>query len=113
MDVRQYYRKIREVEAVLTEPYPLLVSLDTPDGGKAGLVSEVSRTLAARMIVEGCAVLASEAEQEQYWERQAEMKKSLEKAEMARRVQVAIITDSDLQSQTVKTECVDSLKKRK
>lgn len=36
MDVRQYYRKIREVEADLRETYPLVISLETSDGGKAG-----------------------------------------------------------------------------
>lgn len=96
MDVKQYYRKIREVEATLTESFPLIVSLDTPDGGKAGLTSEVSREMAAKMIVEGRAVPASEKEKDAYREHQRAMKKTLEKAELARRVQVAIITDSDL-----------------
>ncbi len=99
MDVKQYYRKIREIEATLIDSYPLMISLDTSDGGKAGLVSEVSRELAAKMIVEGRALIASLNEQEQYRQQQAAMKRSLEKAELARRVQVAIITDSDLQSQ--------------
>lgn len=99
MDVKQYYRKIREVEASLNESYPLVISLETSDGGKAGLVCEVSRELAAKMIAEGRSVLASEKEKELYRQQQATTKRAAEKAELARRVQVAIITDSDLQSQ--------------
>ena len=53
MDLRQYFKKIRETEAALTEPFPLVVSLHTEDGGKPGMVSEVSREVAAKMIVEG------------------------------------------------------------
>ena len=96
MDVKQYYRKIREAESGIQDEYPLMVSLETTDGGKAGVMSEVSRENAAKMIVEGCAVLATQEEQELYRERQAAAKKKVEAAELARRVQVAIISESDL-----------------
>jgi hypothetical protein len=100
MDVKQYYRKLSEVEAGITEVYPVVVSLETADGGKAGVLCEVSRPVAAKMIVEGCAVLASGAEKELYLEQQANARKLAEKAEMARRVQVAIISESDLKTPT-------------
>jgi hypothetical protein len=96
MDLKQYYRKINELEASLTDKYPVVVSLETPDGGKAGVVAEVSRPIAAKLVIEGRAVLASVAEKAQYLEQQAIAKQQAEKAEMARRVQVAIITDRDL-----------------
>jgi hypothetical protein len=99
MDLKQYFRKIRQVEAGLSETFPLVVSLETPDGGKPGLVSEVSREEAAKMIVEGRAVLASEEEKELYREQQARAKEAAEKAELAKRVQVAIISDRDLKHQ--------------
>lgn len=100
MDVKQYYRKVREVEVTVSDPYPLVMSLETSDGGKAGRVSEVSRELAAKLIVEGRVVLASEQDKELYHQRQAAMKKAADKAEFARRVQVAIVSDSDLLSRT-------------
>ena len=93
MDLRHYFKKIRETEASLTEPFPLIVSLDTPEGGKSGVVSEVSRELAAKMLVEGRAVLANEHEKHAYDERQSATKKAADKADLARRLQVAIITD--------------------
>lgn len=98
MDVRQYYRKVREVESNLQDQYPLMVSLETSDGGKAGVLSEVSREIAAKTIVEGHAVLATQEEKERYRELQAAAQKRVEKAELARRVQVAIISESDLQA---------------
>jgi len=96
VDVKQYYRKVGEAESNIHEQYPLLVSLETEDGGKAGVMSEVTREIAAKMIVEGRAALATQADKEQYCERQASAKKSVESAELARRVQVAIISETDV-----------------
>ena len=95
MDLRQYFRKIREIEAVLIEPYPLLVSLETSDGGKAGTFCESSRANAARMIAEGRAVLATPEQVEEFRTQQATARKAAEKAEMAKRIQVAIVTEPD------------------
>ncbi len=99
MDLRQYFRKIREVEAALKDNFPLLVSLETADGGKAGLITELPRFDAAKMIVDGRAVPASEEEKEFYREQQISAKNASEKAELARRVQIAIITDDGLKHQ--------------
>ncbi len=98
MDLRRYFRKMREVEAELIEQYPLIVSLETSDGGKPGLVSEVAREIAAKMIVEGKAALATESEREAYRKEQANIKAAAHKAEFARRLQVAIVADPELQA---------------
>jgi hypothetical protein len=96
MDLKQYFRKIRQIEATLSEIFPLVVSLETPDGGKPGLVSEISREHAAKLIVEGRAVLASEEEKELYRDQQASAREAAEKSELAKRVQIAIVSDRDL-----------------
>lgn len=96
MDLRQYFRKMREVEATLSEPYPIVSSLETADGGKMGIISEVPRAVAAQMIVEGRAVLASEPEQERFRRQQEEARAIAERAEAAKRLQVAFITDPRL-----------------
>ncbi len=98
MDVKQYFRKLREVETSLTEAYPLVISLETSDGGKAGLVSEVSRAAAAKLIIEGRAVLADEKARAEYREQQAAAKKAAEKSELAKRVQIAILSEPETQS---------------
>ena len=57
MDLKQYFRKVRQIEAGLSERFPLVTSLETPDGGKAGLVSEISREQSSYTYLEsrGCA----------------------------------------------------------
>ena len=59
MDLRVFYHKMRKLEKEIEEPHVVVVSLDTSDGGKAEVKTEVTRECAARMIVEGCARLAS------------------------------------------------------
>lgn len=95
MDLKQYFRKIREVESALTETYPLVTSLATEDGGKAGIVSEVPRYEAARTIVEGRARLATEEEKQAYREQLAAALKAAEEAEAARRLQLAMLFSPD------------------
>lgn len=103
MDLKQYFRKLREIEDSLTEPYLVIVSLETSDGGKAGSMCEVPRTVAAKMIVERRANLASVEQKEIFFQQQEAARKAAEKAELARRLQVAILADPDLQATAAKT----------
>ena len=96
MDLRRYFRKMREIESELTEEYPMIVSIETSDGGKPGLVSEVAREAAAKMIVEGKAALATDSEREAYRRAQANLRAAARKAELARRLQVAIVADPEM-----------------
>lgn len=96
MDVRQYYRKLREIETAILEDFPVIISLETTDGGKAGVASEVSRFNAAKTILEGRAILASEAETAEYRARQAAAKDAFETADLANKVQIAIVDHQKL-----------------
>jgi hypothetical protein len=62
MDLRAFYQKIREMEAAIREPFVRVVSRSTPDGGKAGIKTDVSRRVAARLVVEGKAELDGTAD---------------------------------------------------
>ena len=95
MDLRQYFRKIREVEATIDEAHTFVSSLETPDGGKAGMISEVPRSVAAKMIVEGRAMLATKGDREQYLEEQSAARSTAKQADLARKLQVTIVSDSD------------------
>ncbi len=95
MDVRQYFRKLREVEAAIPEQFACVTSLENPDGGKAGVVSEVTRELAAKLVVEGRAILSSDSEIKDFFARHATQKLAYEKAEMANRLQVTIVSDPE------------------
>jgi hypothetical protein len=98
MDLRNYFKKIKETASAIEEPYLLIVSLETPDGGKPGTVVEVTRHEAAKALVEGRAVRANEEQTEVYYKQEAARKKYAEKAELSRRLQIAIISDSELRA---------------
>jgi len=66
MDLRNFYQKIRQTEAEIGPEHVVVMSLETPDGGKPGSRTEVARLLAARLIVEGRARLATAEEAEDY-----------------------------------------------
>lgn len=59
MNVAQYYEKVRAVEASLAPGSVWITSEATRDGGIAGRTTEVSRAVAAGMIVQGKARLAT------------------------------------------------------
>ena len=94
MDLRAYYQKVRDTEAGLTSPHVVVVSLATPDGGRPGVVTEVPTPIAARMVVEGAARQATEAEVRSYREQQAAAKQAAEDAATASKVQVVIMPAS-------------------
>ena len=96
MDLRQYFKKVKELEAAMVEAYPIVVSLETSDGGKPGMASEVSRANAAKLIAEGRAVLATEEQTTEFFERRKVAREAVEQAEMARRLQVTIVSEADL-----------------
>ena len=72
MDLQMYYQKIRDMETKIAEEFPLVVSMETADGGKGGTKTEVPRRLAAKLMVEGQARLASKDELKAYREVMAE-----------------------------------------
>lgn len=98
MDLRAFFQKLRKIEREIVDPHVVMVSNDTPDGGRAGQLSEVSRSNAARLILEGHATLASP---EQAAEFRAEARKAMEEAQqrqLAEKVQVNVISDADLKA---------------
>ncbi|MEO8026324.1 MAG: hypothetical protein ABI823_07610 [Bryobacteraceae bacterium] len=66
MDLRVYYQQIRAVESEIAEQDAIVMSLATRDGGKPGILSEVPRAVAAKLIVDGKARLASTDEESRY-----------------------------------------------
>lgn len=91
MDLRAYYKKLRQAEAELTGDEFVMVSLATPEGGKAGVLTEVPRAVAAKFIAEGRAELASDEEAKAYRQGLREAKARFDEEEAARQVQVMVI----------------------
>jgi hypothetical protein len=96
MDLQMYYQKIREMETKIADEFPLVVSVDTQDGGKGGRKTEVPRRLAAKMLVEGQVRLASRDETKVHREAQAEGKRLAEREAAAARVQLTVLSTTDL-----------------
>jgi hypothetical protein len=98
MDLKAYYQKLRQTEAAIGEAHVVIASLDTPDGGRAGVLSEAPRGVAAKMIVEGRGRLATAEEAAGFREQQAEARRVAEQAAAVSRVQVAVLSEADVRA---------------
>jgi len=97
MDLQKYYGRIRSMEREIAEEYPVIVSLKTPDGGQADVFTEAPRALAARLIVEGKARLASEREAQEFRQKQALERQQREEEELGGKLRLRVISDKDLE----------------
>jgi len=91
MDLRSYYRKLREVEAAIPEEHVVLVSIATSEGGKAGVRTEAPKAIAAKLIAEGRARLANADEAEEFRSGLRLAKEKFDQEEAARRMRVMVI----------------------
>ena len=73
MNLRSYYQKIRETVESLGPGDVWVESLATRDGGRAGVFTQVSRQLAAKLIVDGKVRLANAEAVEAFERRRASM----------------------------------------
>ena len=96
MDLQVYYQKIREMETKIADEFPLVVSAETSDGGKSGTKTEVPRRLAAKLLVEGLARLASKEESKAHRDMLAEAKRIAERAAAAARLQLTVLSTTEL-----------------
>lgn len=87
MDLKAYFRKIRDAEKGLKGEYQFIVSLATPDGGRAGVITEVATAVASRLIVEAKARKATDEERKRFLEQQAAQRKAVAKQVLASAVQ--------------------------
>jgi hypothetical protein len=91
MDLRLYYQKIRDTEAKIADAFPVVESCETPDGGTSGRLTEVTPALAAKLIVEGAARLATEADAAAFHEERAKAKQAADEALAAAKVQMTFL----------------------
>lgn len=96
MDLRTYYRNLREVQAAMPAHQVVMVSLATPDGGKPNTITEVPTPIAARMVIEGSARQATEEEAAGFHDQQTLAKKIYEEAAAASKLQVVVVTAGQL-----------------
>jgi len=91
MNLRSYYQKLHEVEDSLAAPFVVLVSHETSDGGKEGLLTEVPKRLAAQMIAEGRAHVATEETAKEFQRKAAEAKRVADQEAAASRMHVTLV----------------------
>ena len=96
MDLQVYYQKIRETETSIADAFPLVVSMETADGGKGGTKTEVARRLAAKLLVEGMVRLASKDEVKAYRDAAGEAKRVAEREVAAARLQLTVLSTTEL-----------------
>jgi cytochrome c553 len=96
MDMKSYFRRIREVEASIVEKDAVIVSAQTADGGREGVITEVPRAVAARLVAEGRARLASNSEGSDYLAAIKECHEQAEEARRRARPSLAVITAEEL-----------------
>jgi hypothetical protein len=90
MDLRGYYKEIRDMEASIPTPYTVIASVPTSHGGKAGVITEVPRLIAARMIVEQSARLATDQEAADFYQKHAAQRQAEAEAQAAAKVKVIL-----------------------
>ena len=91
MDLKVYYKRVREIEQTMSDPFVLIVSEATDDGGKEGVRSEVSRNLAAKMIMDRRARLANNDEIKEYYDGLAQAKKAADRQAAVNRMRVTVV----------------------
>jgi hypothetical protein len=62
MDLRAFFQKIRTIAATIPGKDTVVASLETSDGGRADQLVEVARDVAAKLIAQGKARLATSDE---------------------------------------------------
>ena len=96
MDLRLYYQRIRDKESEITEAFPIVVSNETADGGKPGVLTEVTPGIAAKMVVDGVARLATAQEAKTFRAAQVEAKRVADQAAAAGKVQFTVVSTTEL-----------------
>ncbi|HYZ84806.1 MAG TPA: hypothetical protein VE621_10400 [Bryobacteraceae bacterium] len=94
MDIQLYYRKVRQLEATINEPFAVVVSQETQDGGRAGRFTEVSKLMAAKLVVDGRARLATEEEAKEFRSELRNEQLRVEQQEAANRLQVTVVHEN-------------------
>ena len=95
MNLKGYYQKLREMERSLVEPFVVIASQETPDGGREGTLTEAPRLIAAKMILEGRARIATDEQVRAFQLGKAEAKRLADQEVALSKVQVTVVPAGD------------------
>jgi hypothetical protein len=91
MDLRQYYKKLHELESKMPEAHVLVVSVETGDGGKEGVITEVPRRNACQLILEGRARRADQTEEGLFRLDEKDKREEFQRAKAASNVRLQLV----------------------
>lgn len=97
MDLRLYFQKVRTVEATIPGDHAVVVSLETPDGGREGQLSEVARAVAAKLVVQKKVRLASDDEAAQFKAAARAAKEAADEQLLRDRLQLSALQMADVE----------------
>lgn len=97
MDIRNYFQKVRQMREQLTGAFVVVVSEETPDGGKPGIKTEVDKAIAAQLIVEGRARVATDEEVKEFSRERQEAQLTAD-AQQQSGVRVAVLSEAEMRS---------------
>ena len=95
MNLKGYYQKLREMERSLAEPFIVIASQETPDGGREGTLTEAPRLIAARMILEGRGRVATDEQVRAFQKEKAEAQRLAEQAVALSKMQITVVPAND------------------
>ena len=95
MDLRGYYKKLREMESGIAEMDVYVVSEATPDGGVSGVITQAPRRVACQLVLEGKARMATKAEVAGFESAEKIRREALAEAEYNRQIHVHVVTSSE------------------
>lgn len=104
MNLRTYYQNVRRIREGLPEPYTLLTSLSSPNGGKEGVVTEVETSLAARMIADLAARPATDEEIAAHRAECELLRAEAKEDELRSKLRVTLVSDPGIRLETDKPE---------
>ena len=96
MNLKDYYREIDVELAKIETNFVYVISLVTPNGGREGIVSEVNRETAAKMIVEQKARRMSPEEVAQMQAEREEAQRQKDLADLQDRVRMTRLAEEEL-----------------
>jgi len=96
MDLRAFFQKIRTIAATIPGQDAVVASLETSDGGRAGQLAEVAREVAAKLIAQGKARLATPDEAAQLKAAAVSALKAAADAGERELVQLNVLPQADL-----------------
>jgi hypothetical protein len=88
---------VRTIEATIAGEHAVVVSLETPDGGRDGRLTEVAREVAAKLVVQDKARLANEDEAAEFKAAGRAAKRAADEQVLRDRLQLSALREADIE----------------